>query len=290
MRTAEPDRRTGFEKFIGGCIVGAIVIGTGLLFWILIEAALFVRHSKEAADLLAQNQSMLNAAMRGTHKNGDDGYLVLVQRLLQNSNSAANAVKQTAQDTNRIAKSQEEPSKKLTASSIALLDAGKDSVVTLGKSIDGVNGIVTAVKSETLPKLNASVDSLNGLIGDFRPAAVALAGVMTESANVARSLNLTVTHADALLADPAWSSVAGNLNIMSASLSGAAGHINGAAGNVQLATAYIRDDLAPTHLPLWQRIIQTAVPYGLGALVRILVPTTVNVGNSPTVKVDGGQK
>ena len=66
-----------------------------------------------------------------------------------------------------------------------------------------------------------------------------------------------------------------------------AAHMNGAATNVEKTTEYIRNDFSPKHLPLWQSIIQTAVPYGLGSLVRILVPTTVTV--SGAVKTQAAQ-
>jgi hypothetical protein len=57
---------------------------------------------------------MVNQALKGTHKNGEDGLLVLARVLLQNADSAANALKQTMQDANRIAKAEQPKTVALT--------------------------------------------------------------------------------------------------------------------------------------------------------------------------------
>lgn len=252
---------------------------TALFAWIGIEFALTERTARVATASIADSAVLFNKAMRGAHANGDDGYLVLAQRTLQNVTAAANAIKQTMQDANRIAKSQEKPTLELTARSGELLKTGN-------MTLSGLSEAIGDIRTQTLPALNRGISSLadsavslNGLISDLRPTAVALTGVVVESGNAVRGLNLAVMHADTLIGDPALRSVAENLATMSLNLTNASGHVNGAAANAEMALGYVRDDLSPKKLPLWQSLLEGALGQAIGLPLKYL-PTRVSVVGS----------
>lgn len=259
--------------------------------WLLAALAVTVFFGAGAYVLLDMNAKIIGPfekAMKGQHASGDDGYTVLVQRFLQNTAAAANAVKQTAQDSNRIAKAQEKPVNDLTISSVALVNTGKETVGKLGNSIDSLNATITDIRAGTLPRINAGVDgltgtvtSLNGLVSDLRPTAQALTGAVNESGNAVKALNLTISHADALIADPAFHQIAGNLSMMSLNLTNASANINSATGHADRALGFVELDLSPKHEPLWRSLVSEALSQAIGIPLKWLPSRTAIVSSVP---------
>ena len=246
--------------------------------------AFFATLTYIAIQVNANNIAPITAALHGKHANGDDGLIVQSQLALSNARETLNAAKQVAQDSNRIAKSQELPAKALTASSIALVDAGKDTIAKLGGSVDALNLVISDVRTQTLPRLNSGVDSLDGLVGDLRPTAQELTGLVGESTNVVKNLNATVTTANGLLADPDLQKIAANLAVMSNNLNGTAFHLNGAALHAENALGYVETDLSPKHIPLWQSLLEGALGQAISIPLKYL-PTRTAVVSSVPVQV-----
>jgi hypothetical protein len=178
------------------CILLASLTGAA------IYACLLLHHSDRSAAASNETIAMLNTALKGEHANGDDGLLALAKVLLQNADGAANALKQTLQASDKIAKAQEKKTGELADSSIALVKSGGAVVVKLGASIDTLNAVIGDVKTGTLPKLNAGMDALNGLITDFRPAAKSSADLVNEATGDVKAFHGTLNLANLLLADP----------------------------------------------------------------------------------------
>ena len=150
-------------------ILAAIFLaGLGYALWEFIQVE---RNTEASTAALAETLTLTNQALKGKHANGDDGILFQLRITLQNAAAAANALKQTAQDANFIAKAQKDKTGALTDASVALVRSGNDAVAKLGSAVDQLSGVVADVRTETLPKLNTGVDSLNGLVGDLRPTA-----------------------------------------------------------------------------------------------------------------------
>jgi hypothetical protein len=259
---------------IGTAITVILSIGVGFA---LFELVRIERNLNTSAAASAETLALVNTALKGTHKNGDDGLLVLARVLLQNSDGAANALKQTLQDANRIAKQEQPKTAALADSSLAAVRAGGEVVVKLGAAVDMLNGVIGDVRTTTLPKLNAGVDSLNGLVADLRPTATASTDLVTQAAGVVGELKGTVSQANALLADPDIAATAANLASMSANLNGAALHANHALG-------YIEADLTPKKLPFWQAVVSTALSEAIGIPLKYLPQAVTVVSTVPVPK------
>ena len=248
-------------------------IGISLYFLMQIE-----RNLNATAQASTRTFAMVDAALKGTHKNGDDGYLVLSQRLLQNSTAAMNAFKQTMQDANTIAKAQAKPANDLAAQSIALVASGKTAV-------DSLNGVILDIRGQTVPSINASINSLNSatvaveaLVENMQPTATALGETV-------KSVNLAVTHADALIADPDFQKIAGNLNAMSASLADASAHVDKGAAHAESALNYVELDLTPTKQPFWRAILSEALSQAVGIPLKYFPTRTAVVSSVPVTTV-----
>src|SRR5580658_4699353 len=153
---------------IGVAIVIVLSVGIGFALY---ELAMIERNVNKSAAASAETLAMVNQALKGAHKSGDDGLLFLTKNLLENGAAGMNALKQTMQDANRIAKAEEPKTVALADSSIALINTTNATVVKLGGTVDELSGVIAKVDTVTLPKVDASVDSLNGLVSDLRPAA-----------------------------------------------------------------------------------------------------------------------
>ena len=251
-------------------VLSAIFLaGLGYAVW---EFIVLERTTTASTAALTETLTLTNQALKGKQANGHDGLLFLARILLQNADSAANALKQTAQDANAIAKEQKDKTGALTDSSIALVRSGNDAIVKRGGAIDGLNAVIGDVRSGTLPRLNAGVDDLNGLVGDLRPTAKASTDLVNQGAEALQGVNVAVGRMNSLLADPSLAAIAGHLDDMSINLDAGAGHANRALG-------YVEMDLSPKHLPLWQSILEMALSQAVGIPLKWL-PQNVQVVNS----------
>ena len=146
------------------------------------------------------------------------------------------------------------------------------------------------VRTKTLPKLNAGMDSLNGtaqsltaVVDGLKPVETAATAMLGEGSNAVHSLNLSINHADALISDPAFRAVAGNLASMSINLTNASANINSATGHADKALGYVELDLSPKHQPFWETILSTALGEAISIPLKYL-PSRVNVTNAVTTK------
>src|SRR5580692_3141932 len=89
---------------LGATVVLVLSVGVGIALY---ELAMIERNVNKSAEASAETLAMVNQALKGTHKSGDDGLLFLTKNLLENGAAGMNALKQTMQDANRIAKAQE---------------------------------------------------------------------------------------------------------------------------------------------------------------------------------------
>ncbi len=222
-------------------------------------------------------------AMHGTHASGDDGYIVLLKRFLQNTTSAANATKQTMEDANRIAKSQEQPTKQLSAASISavqsvgqLVDSGNSVVVKLGIAADGLSAVVGQIGSGTVPRLNTGLETLNTAIAGLVPVETSVSRMVDSGNAVMIGLQGTVRSANTLLSDPDLTAVARNLQLATASGASAMKHVD-------VATGYIEYDLSPKHVPFWRGLASEALSQAIGIPLK-LYPTRVAVTSSVPIK------
>ena len=259
---------------LGVAIAVILAGGAGVALY---ELAQIERNVNKSAAASAETLAMVNQALKGVHKNGDDGLLLLSKVFLQNADSAANALKQTMQDVNKIAKAEEPKTVALTDSSIALVNAAGGTVAKLGGAVDALTGVIAAVGTGTVPKLNAGVDSLNGLVSDLRPTAQASMQFVTEATGAVTELKGTVVTANVLLGDPQLAAIVGNLNLMSGNLNAAALHANNALGFVEI-------DLTPKKLPFWQAILSTALSQAIGIPLKYLPQAVTVVSTVPAKK------
>ena len=263
---------------LGAAVVLVLSVGVGIALY---ELALIEGNVNKSAAASAETLAMVNQALKGTHKNGDDGLLVLSRVLLQNADSAANALKQTMQDANKIAKAEEPKTVELADSSIALIKTAGGTVTKLGEAVDTLNGVIADVRTGTLPKLNTSVDSLNGLVGDLRPTAQASTALVTEATGAVTELKGTVIQANALLALP-------DLTLTIHNFASTSAHLDGAAANGEQLTGEFRDMFKPsTKTSFWETLAMSAAKAAAGPVAGSLIthfwPQKVTIGNPITV-------
>jgi hypothetical protein len=282
MNTEVQIARTPHGLYLALGAFAAIVMTLGIGF-ALYEFVQIERDIRASAAASSQTIAMVNGALKGKHANGDDGYLVLTQRLLQNATGAANAIKQTMQDANAIAKAQVPKTKALADASVTLVETGNATVAKLGGSIDTLNEMLADVRRETLPKLNASIvstdtaiDSLNGLVSDLRPAARASTDLIVAGTATISELKTTVGTANALLADPDLAAIAGNFKLLT-------GNGNLLMANLALDAMDVHHLLNPARVPFWEGIAKVAATSVLGAAAGPFIshfwPLSINVDN-----------
>jgi hypothetical protein len=131
------------------------------LFGALIASIGFLRSSTVASDQTGMAVAQVNAALSGKMKNHHDGLLWLAAQFLKNADGAANQIKQTAGDANKIAKQQEPKVAALTDATVALVRSGNDTVAKLGKAATTLDAALALVKTDTIPKVTlAATDAL----------------------------------------------------------------------------------------------------------------------------------
>jgi hypothetical protein len=262
----------------------AVLIG-GLAFAFAQLVAIERNLSKTAA-ATTETVSLVNAALKGKHANGDDGYLVLTQRLLQNADGAANAIKQTAQDANRIGKVQEKKTAALVDASISTVNAGGAAVTKLSASLDSLNnainnadGVISDARTNTLPRVNAGVDELAGLASDLRPTAKASTQLVQEAA-------IDVIAARHLLLDPNVPKKLESFALASAELVEIERHLNGTAADVQTG---VHAMFNPRKTTFWAAVAMVGAKAVLGSAAGPLIshfwPVSIDIKNSKPVAV-----
>jgi hypothetical protein len=210
-----------------------------------IFGALLLRNSNKSVAASSETMAMLNAALKGKHKNGDDGLLVLSRILLQNADGAANALKQTLQDANKIAKSQEKKTDALSDSSLEVVKEGGEALKKFGTSIDALNRVIGDVKTGTLPKLDAGVDELNGLVKDLRPTAKASTGLLASATGDLDALHDAIDAANMTLADPDIADTIHSFKLMADTGVDTMKHADGAVTNTEQLAGEFRDMFKP---------------------------------------------
>jgi hypothetical protein len=255
----------------------------GVLIWVGVEFALTERIARADADTTL---TMVNTALKGQHKNGDDGLLFLTKNLLQNATAAANALKQTAQDANRIAKAEEPQTAQVTQQLVNATTAGFVAIQNLDGAISSLNGVIGQVSRDTIPRFNANLDSLkgatdslDGLVGDLRPTAAAATKLLDAGTLTVTELKTTIGTADALLADPDLKKITANLVLMS-------DNGNKTMGNLALVTMDVHNMLNPRKPTFWEAFAELGAKSVLGAAAAPLIshfwPLGINVKNTVT--------
>lgn len=236
------------------------------------DARTLIQHADKAVSLSGDTLAMVNATLRGSHKNGDDGLLFRASLLVANADSATNAIKQASQQVNKASKENEPKAGALADGSIAAVRSGKDAVDKLGDALVTLNEVIALARDGTLPKLNASIDNLSQAVAGLKPVEDNASALLASGAAVVTDLDGTVKGATALVTNADFAATAANLRLASASGASALAHVDKAVG-------YIEQDLSPKHIPLWQTLVEGA----LGNLISIpfkRIPGNVNVTNT----------
>ena len=262
---------------LGFAIAVILAGGVGLALY---ELTRIERNVNKSAAASAETLAMVNVALKGAHKNGDDGLLALSRTFLQNADSAANALKQTMQDANGIAKAEAPKTVALADSSIALVNTAAGTLAKLGGAVGELSGVIAQANTVTLPKVNAGVDSLNGLVADLRPAAQASTELLAEAADTIGTLKVSIGTANELLADPELAAIVHNLTL-------ASDNANGTLANTRLVTLDVHNMLNPRKPTFWEALAETTARSVLGAAAGPVIshfwPLGINVENTVTV-------
>jgi hypothetical protein len=226
--------------------------------------------AKDAGVILAS----VKATLLGTHKNGDDGMLRRANLLVANADAAMNAIKQTAQDTNAIAKAEVPRTKELADQSIALIREGQIDVAEMGKTIVTLNAAIAGVQEvvqATGVQLNdGTLPALKSTLTETTRALATLDGpdgLLMQSAEAAKSANLTIgdPHIKEILAH--MDSILASSETSSQEIATGLGYVNG----------YLKPS-APT---LRGMIIAHGLPaiieFGIQALLRRFDPERVEI-------------
>ena len=243
------------------------------LFGALICAAGFLRSSTVASDQTGAAVSQVNAALSGKMKNHHDGLLWLAAEFLKNADGAANQIKQTAGDANKIAKQQEPKVAALTDASVALVRSGSAVVANLGGTVQALNDTIGVVKDQSLPRLNGTIDAATAAVTHLQPVEDASARLLDQGTAGLTSLQAVIDHADLLVADPAWRVTLHQIQETSQ-------HINSGAAHFDRTLGYIELDFTPTKIPFWRGVLSTAMSQAMGIPLHFL-PQRVTITNPP---------
>jgi hypothetical protein len=133
-----------------GCLCGVALIPA------LVFLSLLFHSVDRAAQQVEAAGEKINVALAGKKSNHHDGILWIFQEFLKNADGAANQIKQTAGDANKIAKQQEPKMKALADASITLVKSSNDTVAKLGKAATTLDEALVVVKDQTIPKVTDS--------------------------------------------------------------------------------------------------------------------------------------
>jgi hypothetical protein len=272
-------KHTPHAWYIAMGVAIALILAVGVGF-ALYELILIERNVNESASSSATTLGMVNQTLKGKHANGDDGLLVQVQLLVSNAREAMNATKQTMQTVNAISKAEQPKTVELAESSLALVNSAGVAVTKLGAAVDELSGVIGKVDTGTLPKVNASVDSLNGLVTDLRPTAKASTELVAEATGTIGTLKVTIGAANELLADPELATIVHNLALASE-------NANGTLANTRLVTLDVHNLFNPKKVTFWEGLAQTAAKSILGSAAGPVIshfwPLGINVENPVTI-------
>jgi hypothetical protein len=240
------------------------------------DTSTLIQHVDRTAALSNDTLAMVNVALKGTHKNGDDGLLFRANLLVANADSAVNALKQTAQQLDKASRVNEPKAGVVVDESITLIDSGKQAVTKLGVALDTLNSVIALARDGTLPKLNAGIDSLNEVVSGLAPAERSANDLLVSGNAVMVALKGTVMDADKLIADPNLTLVAKNLSDGTKSGASAMAHVD-------KSMSYVEVDLSPKHMPLWQTLLEGAIGNVIGIPFK-RISQSVSVVNTVTTK------
>jgi len=218
----------------------------------------------------------IDNVLKGDPSKGDPGLLTRVSLLVANADSAINQLKQTMQTVNKVSKANADKTTQLTNASIEAVYAGTASLVKLTATVNELDGLVGDVRGLTLPKVNASIDALNADVSGMQPIEAHASELLSSGNAVMLGLQATTKTANDLLSNPNLTAVAANLNLTSQYGASALKHID-------TATGYIEYDLSPKHMPLWQSLISGALSQAIGIPLKIM-PSRVSVTSSVPIK------
>jgi hypothetical protein len=236
---------------------------------------------------LAETINLANVALKGQMENGHDGLLFQSQFLLRNASAAMNAIKQTAQDANRIARAQEVPTADLTRASVQTVQEAKTELAKLGQTIDELSDSGRAL-STFINDTNKQVNGADGTLPILNSQIVKL-GAATDALTGDGGLIPTVTKTMGD-ADAALLAITVPLNR----------ELPATLANFRLSTAHVEKTLgyvenwAMPHkssvlgLVLGQIASHAAGP-AVGAFVSHLFPTSIDVKGTTKVQVSGSQ-
>jgi hypothetical protein len=154
-------------------------------------------------------------------------------------------------------------------------------LLKLGTSIDTLDGVISDVRTATIPKLDGAVDSLKGLVSDLRPTAQASTELVTAATGDMQAFHGTLTLANAMLADP-------DLALTIKNFADASKHLDGAAANGEQLTGEFRDMFKPSgKASFWETLAMNAVKAAAGPVAGSLVthfwPQRVDITNTVPV-------
>lgn len=237
------------------------VIGTTALCvasWVGVHATrTLIASLTKTVDQLDSTLAAVDKTLRGTHKNGDDGMLFRTSMLIENADTAANAIKQTAQTVNKVTKANQPSTEKVSAASLDTIRAGQNALVNFGTAIDTLNGTIIEVRDVTLPKVNAGVDSLNLVVAGLRPVEDNAATLLASGNEATLGLKSSVAVANALLGDKDITDSIKNMSLFSSNMSSFSKHLD-------TSMDYIEMDLSPKHIPFWQTLLEGAMGNVIG--------------------------
>lgn len=262
------------KRVIAGCLI-AVTATIIVISCLLVQPVRkILANVAEASQASADAAKAFQRALKGEHANGDDGYIVLARRFLQNGDAAMNAIKQTAQDANAIAKAQKSKADDLASRSIELIAAGRDAVAKLGDTVaDAGDAIkeVKAVTQETGAQLNDGVLPAlkDTLAGTTKALAVVSGpdGLLVQGAASVRSANAIMTDPHLFATFAHIDQITANGVVMGAEINESIGYINN----------YLKPQKVTLRGVLVSKGLQAAFQFGLETLLRRIFPEKVEI-------------
>lgn len=151
----------------------------------------------------------------------------------------------------------------------AVVDNTAMATASLTKLLDSTEVVVARTGTGVIPRVEQNLDASRGLLE-------------ASSATVTRTgdnIERVVLASDTLLRLPAWEQTANNLALTSA-------NVTIATGNVADTTGYIKNMFNPTKKTFWSNLTAQIIP----SIVRLAVPASGIIWNSPTVNVGNGNE
>lgn len=219
-----------------------------LMFSLTAQSLKMGEATHNMADLFANmNRTELAVHQQLVGEKGKPGTLARLDTAVKRFDTLVQELNATSNVVRQVAIMERGNVTEQSAAVTATLQALNGAVGALQADAGEAGQTIRAVREKTLPGLDAGVASLNTLVVDLQPTALA-------SAETLRRANDTLGSLQALVADPALKNSLANIDLASQELVKTGVNVTATTGEVKVGVGYVVDMVKPTKKGFWENV------------------------------------